>query len=178
MTSSHFDVQPELTGETLHVRPLVAADHEGLYRAASDPAVWAGHPAKDRHRREIFDPYFQFLLENRSLVVEDRASSDIIGASRFYPLSPPDPDAIAIGYTFLATAYWGGVANRELKALMLGHAFAAVSNVWFHIAPDNVRSQKATAKLGAVFVREEVLEISRKSTRMLSYVLSRDVWET
>jgi RimJ/RimL family protein N-acetyltransferase len=37
---------------------------------------------------------------------------------------------------------------------MLDHAFKSYPDVRFHIAPANIRSQKATAKLGADYVYE------------------------
>ena len=36
-----FDYQPRLSGALLDLRPLTAADHDGLYAAASDPALLA-----------------------------------------------------------------------------------------------------------------------------------------
>jgi hypothetical protein len=39
----------------------------------------------------------------------------VIGGSSYY--TPPDQlDGIAIGFTFLVRAHWGGASNRELKA--------------------------------------------------------------
>ncbi len=172
-----FDFQPELAGETLALRPLAAGDFDGLYAAASDPAVWAGHPVKDRHRREVFEPYFAFLLASGgTLVVADRSTDAIIGCSRYY-VTVDAPDAVAIGFTFLDTAHWGGATNGELKRLMLEHAFRFVPEVWFHIGPDNIRSQKATTKLGAAHVRTVRLDISGAEADYLCFRLKRDDWQ-
>jgi N-acetyltransferase len=56
---------------------------------------------------------------------------------------------VEIGWTFLARSHWGGTYNRELKDLMLAHAFRFVRNVVFLIGPDNLRSQRAVEKIGA-----------------------------
>ena len=176
MSRAGFDFQPELTGATLALRPLRPDDLDGLYAAGADPAVWAGHPAKDRHERSVFEPYVRFLLERGgALTIVDRASGAIIGCSRYY--TPPDrPEGIAIGFTFLNNAYWGGDTNRALKRLMLAHAFATVPEVWFHIAPTNIRSQRATAKLGAEHAYDATLDLSGTPAPWMCFRLTRDAW--
>jgi N-acetyltransferase len=57
---------------------------------------------------------------------------------------------VEIGWTFLARSHWGGKYNREIKQLMLRHAFRFVKRVVFLIGLQNVRSQKAIEKLGGV----------------------------
>lgn len=58
MFAKTFDCQPTLFGRTLRLEPLAENDVEGMYQAASDPDVWAGHPATDRYKREVFETYF------------------------------------------------------------------------------------------------------------------------
>lgn len=176
MDTTSFDPQVTLASDTLMLLPLTPGDFNGLYAAASDPEVWAGHPAKDRHKRDVFTRNFGFLLESRStLVVLDRRSNRIIGCSRYYT-APDRPDTIAIGFTFLQTAYWGGGTNFELKRLMLDHAFRSFPDVWFHIAPTNIRSQKATAKLGAEHVYDATLDLSGSPSAWMCFRLTRDAW--
>ena len=172
-----FDFQPYIIGETLVVRPLAEDDFEGLYQAASDPLVWAGHPAKDRHNKEVFIPYFDTLLEaGATVVVLEKSTGKIIGCSRYYVAPTPGQD-ISIGYTFLGRAYWGGTVNGELKSLMVGHVFKSRYEVWFHIAPTNIRSQKATAKLGAVNMGEEELDLGNGAANMMCFRLLKSDWE-
>ena len=177
MARTDFDAQPELASGLLALRPLKPDDFDGLFAAAGHPEVWAGHPAKDRYKREVFEEYFEFLLKSRSaLVVIDRASGKIIGCSRYYP-APDQPDSISIGFTFLNHAYWGGGVNFELKRLMLDHAFRTFTEVWLHIAPNNIRSQKATAKLGAEHAYDATLNLSGSPAPNMCFRLSRDAWE-
>lgn len=172
-----FDLAPRLSSDVLELRPLAPGDRDALHAAAADPEIWAGHPARDRWERETFDPYFDFLLAaGGTLVAIDRASGRIIGASRYYV--PPDrPDSIAIGFTFLDRAFWGGRTNLELKRLMLGHAFADFPEVWFHIDPTNLRSQVATSRLGAVHAETKALDISGKPAPWMCFRLDRTAWE-
>ena len=172
-----FDDQPRLEGETLILRGMTAQDRDALHLAASEPAIWAGHPSKDRHKREVFDPYFDMLLgEGGTLVVIDKASDEIIGCSRYY-VGPDAPKDIGIGFTFLNNRYWGGEVNFLMKQLMLDHAFQAFDRVWFHIAPDNIRSQKATLKLGAEFVDDDELDLSGNPLPLKRYRLDKADWQ-
>ncbi|KPP89060.1 MAG: acetyltransferase [Rhodobacteraceae bacterium HLUCCA08] len=169
-----FDDQPELNGKRLCLRPMQAADRAGLFAAASDPATWEQHPADDRWRPEAFDPYFDVLLDAGGTLVA-RAGDAIIGCSRFYPV-PDHPGDIGIGFTFLAPSHWGGGWNREMKALMLAHAFRHFDRVWFHIAPGNLRSQIATTRLGAVFRYDAELDLGTGSSLTKCYVMTPDSW--
>jgi N-acetyltransferase len=177
MLARDFDRQPALCGSTLRLRPLADSDLEGMYQAASDPDIWAGHPAKDRHERQVFEPYFASLLATKTaLAVIDIESGKIVGGSSYY--TPPDlPDGIAIGFTFLVRAKWGGAANRELKGLMLEHAFKTYDTVYFHIATSNIRSQTATLKLGAEHLYDAELNLSIAPRLWKCYGLTRAQWE-
>lgn len=159
------------------MRPLTREDFAGLYGAASAPEVWAGHPAKDRYKKEVFQRYFDFLLDTRTaLAVVKRESDEIIGCSRYY-FAQDHPEHIAIGFTFLSQLYWGGSTNLELKRLMLDHAFKTFPVVWFHIDPTNLRSQKATIKLGAEFVCDTMLDLSGTSARWMCFKLAKTTWD-
>ncbi|HEU4391754.1 MAG TPA: GNAT family N-acetyltransferase, partial [Blastocatellia bacterium] len=77
------------------------------------------------------------------------------GSSRFYGYNE-EKSEIEIGWTFLARSHWGGRYNREMKQLMLRHAFRFVNNVIFLVGPQNLRSQRAVEKIGAVRVGSRV----------------------
>ena len=79
----------------------------------------------------------------------DTKTQRIIGSTRFHGYDP-EKSEIEIGWTFLARNYWGGRYNREMKRLMLDHAFKFVGNVVFYVGENNVRSQKATEKIGGI----------------------------
>ena len=72
-----------------------------------------------------------------------------MGTSRFHGYNGTRSE-IEIGWTFLARSHWGGVYNREMKQLMLRHAFRFVRSVVFIVDPKNLRSQRAVEKIGAV----------------------------
>jgi len=148
-----FELQPTLTGTLLELRPLRPDDFEALYRAASDPLIWEQHPEPTRHQREVFQRYLDTDIEScDELVVIDRKSGAIIGSSRYWNLDPAQSE-VEIGWTFLQRAYWGGEYNRELKRLMIEHAFRFVERVVFVVGEENLRSRKAVEKIGGKLLR-------------------------
>ena len=147
-----FDFQPTLKGELLELRPLRAEDFHDLYAAASDPLIWEQHPVRDRYKEEVFRGFFREALESgAALIAIDSKDGQVIGSSRFHG-HDEETSEIEIGWTFLAKSHWGGIYNREMKRLMLRHAFKFVKSVVFLIGPQNVRSQRAIEKIGGVRV--------------------------
>jgi len=147
-----FELQPTLKGPLVELRPLRAEDFPDLYAVASDPLIWEQHPSRDRHQREVFTEFFRSSLQSgEALIAIDARDGRVIGSSRFYGYDEKNSE-IEIGWTFLSRDYWGGVYNRELKHLMLRHAFQFVENVVFRVGRRNLRSQKAMEKIGAVCV--------------------------
>ncbi len=145
-----FDLQPELTGEKVHLRPLRRGDYDELYAVASDPLIWKQHPQQDRYKPAQFKKYFEDSINSKgALVIFDRHTTKIIGSSRFHGLDLA-ANEIEIGWTFLARIYWGGEYNKEVKMLMLQHAFHTVEHVILLISPNNHRSRKAAEKIGAI----------------------------
>ena len=145
-----FDLQPHLQGELVELRPLRPEDFSALYAVASDPLIWEQHPARDRYKPEVFNAFFrESLASGGALAALECKTGKIIGSSRFYAYDPQVSE-VEIGWTFLARAYWGGRYNREMKQLMLRHAFQFVDRVVFLIGPQNIRSQKAIEKLGGI----------------------------
>ena len=145
-----FDLQPNLKGELIELRPLTPEDWGNLFSVASDPLIWEQHPENDRYKEDVFKVFFREALKSGgAFVIIDKKSQQIIGSTRFYDYAP-EKSEIEIGWTFLARRYWGGRYNRELKQLMLAHAFKFVENVVFFVGQNNVRSQKATERIGGI----------------------------
>jgi N-acetyltransferase len=146
-----FDLQPRLRGERIELRPLESGDFDALFEAAGDPLIWEQHPEPNRFQREVFEKYFDgAIASGGAFAVVDRASGRIIGSSRYCNLKLAERE-VEIGWTFLERAFWGGAYNREMKALMLDHAFRFVDRVVFVVGESNLRSQMALCKIGARF---------------------------
>ncbi len=68
-------------------------------------------------------------------------------------------------------------SRTKVTGLMLGHAFQNFDEVWFHIAPPNIRSQKATLRLGAQYMGDAFIDLSGGPTLWMCFRLSRRIWE-
>ena len=102
-----IELPQELFSDHVSLRRLRPEDREALYQAALDPLIWSGHPAKTRHERAVFDPYFDLLLAAGGTMVLRDNDGRVIGCSRYY--DPPDaPGMIAVGYTFVVRDRWAG----------------------------------------------------------------------
>src|ERR1700750_1285564 len=155
------DLQPNLEGELLRLRPLREDDWGALFAVASDPLIWEQHPQPTRYQEEVFREYFRGAMESGgAFAVIDKKEGRIIGSTRFLSYDEKRSE-IEIGYTFLAREYWGGACNREMKDLLLRHAFRFVRHVVFLVGPTNWRSQKAMEKIGGVRVENRLNAMGR-----------------
>jgi RimJ/RimL family protein N-acetyltransferase len=168
-----LDRQPTLEGETLRLQPLRAEDFDALFAVASDPLIWEQHPAHDRWKPEVFRAFFDDALAHQgALVVIDRLCGAVIGSSRYQGLEPEQGGSVEIGWTFLARAYWGGAANRELKRLMVAHALASIAQCRFAVGESNWRSRRAMEKIGGrLSAREDVRPMAGGAVRHVHYVI-------
>jgi len=172
--SKTFELQPVLAGELLELRPLRPEDWADLFAVASDPLIWEQHPANNRYQEEVFQRFFRDGLEcGGALVAIDRKTKKIIGSSRYHGLNP-EKSEIEIGWTFLARSYWGGDYNREMKRLMLDHAFRFVDGVIFKVGETNRRSRRAMEKIGGVLTdRRDKVELHGAIIEHVIYEIKR-----
>ena len=169
-----FELQPHLKGRLIELRPLAPGDWDELFDVASDSLIWKQHPEPDRYKKDVFRIFFKEALESGgAFVIIDRQTQHIIGSTRFYGYDP-EKSEIEIGWTFLARKYWGGRFNAEMKRLLLNHAFEFVESVVFFVGEENVRSQKAMEKVGAIKAGTVTRTYgNRPPTPNVKYVISR-----
>jgi N-acetyltransferase len=144
------DFQPTLVGPSVTIRPIAPDDWTELFAVGADPRIWEVHPVSDRYTEPQFRKFFDGAITSKmGFVFVDRATGRLIGSSRYYG-HEPEIGEVEIGWTFLARSHWGGVANREVKRLMLDHAFTFVDTVIFWVGHENWRSQGAMTKIGGI----------------------------
>ena len=160
---------PPLTLEGTHVRlePLALAHVPALAGAASGPRgtyalTWVpeGEAAMRRYVEEALA-----LREGGAAVpfaTVQRATGRVIGSTRFFNFeyfrwpdgaraAPQPPDAVEIGWTWLAADAQRTAANTDAKLLMLTHAFESWRVLRVNLRTDarNARSRAAIERLGA-----------------------------
>ena len=84
-----FDLQPNLRGDLIELRPLTLEDWGGLFAVASDPLIWEQHPESDRYKKDVFKIFFSdALASGGAFVIIDQKKQQIIGSTRFFGYDP------------------------------------------------------------------------------------------
>ncbi|MEO8334498.1 MAG: GNAT family N-acetyltransferase [bacterium] len=170
-----FELQPNLNGALVHLRPLTEGDFDALFAVAADPVIWEQHPTSDRYMVDVFRGFFADAMASRgALLALDAITGEVMGSSRYNGYDE-ELREIEIGWTFLAVKYWGGAYNGEMKHLMLRHAFRFVDRVLFLVGPSNIRSQRAVEKIGGVRRGERTDATGRTS---VVFALAADAFAT
>ncbi len=135
-----------------HLEPLRAA-------CAEDPDIW------QIYSFNMLDGGFdQTVAKLHSLAswvqfaVIDLEQGRLVGMTNY--INPDDFGVVEIGGTYISPSVRGTGFNRQMKKLLIEHAFAnGFTRIEFRVDTRNTRSMAAVAKLGAV--REGTLRRNR-----------------
>ncbi len=151
-----IDTNLIIEGNTITLVPLEMKYKEQLYEAINNPDVW-----KYTWREvKTFDDIEQMLLiavQNKDdgkqlpFTVKDKLSGEVIGTTRIGDIDIANRN-VEIGWTWLSPSVWRTKVNTECKFLLLHYCFEElkVLRVQFSISGQNIRSQKAVERIGAV----------------------------
>jgi RimJ/RimL family protein N-acetyltransferase len=149
----------KLSGSRVYLEFLSPAHREAIRPLAKNEVIWEFNKMLpgDESYDAAYDSYFDAALDKSGLggqqtfVIKKTDDNSIIGMTRFYEISPKEK-TVLIGYTWYIPAVWGKVYNKECKLLLLQYAFENMkfNRVELRVAHQNVRSQKAVEKIGAV----------------------------
>lgn len=172
-----FNIQPILENDTVILYPLQENDFESLYAVASDPKIWEQHPNKERWKRNVFQTFFNGAIESKgAFKIVDKLTGNIIGSTRIYDYNEKD-NSIVVGYTFYAASCWGKGINHSVKAMMLNYLFQFVSQIYFYVGAENIRSQIAIERLGAKKILEQqVAYFGEAPTINYVYNITKEEW--
>jgi RimJ/RimL family protein N-acetyltransferase len=149
----------KLSGSRVYLEFLSSAHREAIRPLAKNEVIWEFNkmlPGDDSYDA-AYDSYFDAALDKNGLggqqtfVIKKTDDNSIIGMTRFYEISPKEK-TVLIGYTWYIPGVWGKVYNKECKLLLLQYAFENMkfNRVELRVAHQNLRSQKAVEKIGAV----------------------------
>jgi len=151
------DQLPLLHGEHIYLTFAAEIDREALRPLAKDDRIWEFTKTlmvTDTYDAQ-FDDYFDAALatvsQGQAFVIHSATTEDILGMTRIHSYTPKDKWA-EIGHTWYLPKVWGMVHNKECKLLLLQYLFEQVGlcRVQFRVAHQNIRSQKAVAKIGGI----------------------------
>lgn len=170
-----MNLQVSLENDWVLLEPLSENDFEALYKVAKDPLIWEQHPNLDRYQRDVFTAFFREAIQSKgAFLIFDKKTSKVIGSSRFNKVVDTK-NAIEIGWSFLSREKWGGDYNRSIKELMMDYAFQFVDFIVFYIDKDNIRSQKAVQKLGAIRITENHWQdLIKESETDWTYLITKE----
>ncbi|RYE53206.1 MAG: N-acetyltransferase [Sphingobacteriales bacterium] len=173
-----LNIQLLLQSDRVVLYPLHENDFEALYASASDPKIWEQHPNKDRWKKEVFQTFFDGAIQSKgAFKIVDKKTAEVIGSTRFYDYNQEE-SSILIGYTFYTVSTWGKGINPAVKKMLLDYVFQFVSKVYFHIGADNIRSQIAIVRLGAVKVAEQEVTYYGETPKLnFVYEIDKATWK-
>lgn len=147
-----------LGNESVKLEPLSVAHHEELTTALlPDPEGWYqrmfGITSPELLLREIHAADKGF--SNQSVIafaIRDLKSNRLAGRSQFMKIDVENRQ-VEIGNTMVGPDFRRTHVNTNAKYIMMKEAFEVmnVNRVAFRIDKENVRSQKAVERLGAIF---------------------------
>ncbi|WP_332646676.1 GNAT family N-acetyltransferase [Lysinibacillus sp. 54212] len=145
-----------LEGDIINLVPLEMKYKQQVYEAIKSPDVW-----KYTWREvKTIDDIEQILLiavqskndvKQLSFIIRGKLSGEVIGTTRIGDIDTANRN-VEIGWTWLSPSVWRTKVNTECKFLLLQYCFEElkVLRVQFSISGQNVRSQKAVERIGAV----------------------------
>ncbi len=145
----------QLIGEKVKIVPMEKKHVQGLYEIAVEQDVW-NHLPENVQTINDMQSFVEKALEGKESKKEFpfvvlSHNEQIIGSTRFLNISNTNK-SLEIGWTWYSPSVWGTNTNTECKYLLLKHCFETMNliRIQFKTDEQNIRSQKAIEKLGAV----------------------------
>jgi N-acetyltransferase len=149
----------KLRGNYVYLEFLSPDHRETLRFLAKNKLIWEFNkllPVDDNYDA-AYNDYFMGALDKNGLsgqqtfVIRKTKDSSIIGMTRLYQINPKER-TVLIGYTWYIPEVWSKVYNKECKLLLLQYVFEEMkfNRVELRVAHQNIRSQKAVEKIGAI----------------------------
>lgn len=164
-----------ITSNLVDIFPLSENAFEDLKTIACDERVWDQHPAKQRGTPDGFRAFFdESLCKRTSVCFFDKSKKTIAGMSSYFDLNLEEK-SVEIGWTFIGYDWWATGFNTHIKTMMIEYARQewGVNKIYFYVAPENLRSQKAVLKLGAIQSEKPIERtILDKTSTVIEFILS------
>jgi RimJ/RimL family protein N-acetyltransferase len=175
-----------LKGRQVSLEFLTPAHREILRPLARDERIWEFTKTLlitetyDRQFDDYFDQALSFASRGDQAFAIVATDGRVIGMTRAYDTDRKVKKA-TIGHTWYIPEVWGKAANKECKLLLLQYIFdtLGLARVDFKVASQNLRSQKALAKIGAVkegVLRRFALRNDGTSTDTVMFSMLDDEW--
>ncbi|WP_425390028.1 GNAT family N-acetyltransferase [Ekhidna sp.] len=145
----------ELSDKKITLIPITADHIQEMRKLSSDSDVWTWYTEDLTHPDALEKWMTKRLAESKlgdkmAYAVKLNETGEIIGSSSYGHIDWQEK-GIEIGWTWLGKKYIGSGINKNMKFLMLSHAFDKMEIERLELRTDelNVRSRKAMEKIGA-----------------------------
>lgn len=170
-----------LSGAIVRLEPLTPAHENEIAEAANDPRIWQ-HTAFGKTARDYVASALiaQETGEQVPFVVRRLSDGRLAGMSRLMDIDAQHKRC-EIGHTWYIPEEWGTRVNPESKLLLMTHCFEAwgAHRVQLKTDHENLRSQAAIAKLGAVkegVLRAHMIRPDGSQRHTVMYSVTREEW--
>ncbi|MEM6644164.1 MAG: GNAT family protein [Bacteroidota bacterium] len=146
-----------LKNDTISLLPLQAEHIEEMRELSSGSDIWKWYTSDLSDPNDLSTWMHGRLKESRqgdkmSYAVLLNSSGSVIGSTSFGHIDW-DEKCVEVGWTWLGQDYIGTGINKQMKFLMLRHAFEIMDIERLELRTDelNVRSRRAMEKIGAQY---------------------------
>ncbi|WP_379152649.1 GNAT family N-acetyltransferase [Paenibacillus sp. sgz5001063] len=175
----------ELSGTSIRMVPMESAHKADLIAIMSHPQIWEYTWRKitsDAQAESLIDTALANQAKGTELpfVMIEQSTGRVAGTSRIMHIDHNHRNA-EIGCTWIAPQFWRTAVNTESKSLLLQYCFESLGliRVNFTIAGDNLRSQKAIERIGAVkegVLRKHRITMEGPIVNSMLYSIIDDEW--
>jgi RimJ/RimL family protein N-acetyltransferase len=189
--TDHWYALPVLCGPLIRLEPMTLEHADGYLTAAG-----SGAEADETFRwmnvappRSLDDAERQITVglaarargERFPYAQLDARTGEFIGTTSLYDVVPA-VRTLAIGHTWLGARWWRTGHNTDSKLLLLTYAFETLgaARVVWHTDVNNVRSQNAIARLGALRegeLRKHRIRRDGSWRTTVQYSMTDDDWQ-
>lgn len=170
-----------LIGKIVRLEPLTPEHEAEIAQASNDPRIWR-HTAFAKTAKDYVAAALiaKEMGEQVPFVVRRVSDSKLIGMSRLMDIDAHHKRC-EIGYTWYIPEEWGTKVNPESKLLLMTHCFEdwGAHRVQLKTDHENLRSQAAIAKLGAVkegVLRAHMIRPDGTQRHTVLYSVTREEW--
>ncbi|MGM0884908.1 MAG: GNAT family N-acetyltransferase [Bacillota bacterium] len=171
----------ELIGDRVILIPLKMDHIEALFECSRNPDIWMYYPTKINSLEDM-ESFVKKALDGKNrnedfpYIVYDKDLKKFVGTTRYLRISEQSRN-LNIGSTWYSPEVWRTKVNTECKYLLLKFAFEQWAAVRVEIitTPDNIRSQRAIERLGAV--REGIFRKKYNQRDYIIYSVIDDEWK-
>lgn len=178
-------VTAPLEGCVIKLVPMQEKHKPELVKLLNNPLIWE-YTWRKITSAEQAEQLIDAALVNQSkgtdipYVMIEQATGRIVGTTRIMHLDRTHRNA-EIGCTWISPDYWRTAVNTESKSLLLQYCFEELGliRVDFSIVSDNLRSQRAIERIGAVregVQRKDRITAGGQAMDIVLYSIIDDEW--